>query len=90
MNDTDVFDFSTFPTLTTERLVLREPLLTDATDVLIDNKGEGVSLCFFCDDALKFYRDVRSRGIDASEPHVGNGMWATQVTDPDGYELAFQ
>ncbi len=35
MNDTDVFDFSTFPTLTTERLVLREPLLTDATDVLI-------------------------------------------------------
>ena len=55
-----------------------------------NNKGEGVSLCFFCEDAVEFYRDVRSHGIDASEPHVGNGMWVTQVTDPDGYELAFQ
>ena len=35
-----------------------------------DNKGEGVSLCFFCDAAVGFYRDVRSRGIVASEPQV--------------------
>jgi [ribosomal protein S5]-alanine N-acetyltransferase len=35
MNDTDLFNFSSFPTLTTERLFLREPLPTDAADVLI-------------------------------------------------------
>jgi len=54
------------------------------------NKGQGVSLCFFCDDAVAFYRQVRSRGIDASEPRVGNGLWVTQMTDPDGYELLFE
>ncbi len=35
MNDTDVFDFLTFPTLTTERLTLRELLFSDAPDVLV-------------------------------------------------------
>ena len=35
MKDTNVFDFSTFPTLVTERLTLRELLLSDAPDVLI-------------------------------------------------------
>jgi catechol 2,3-dioxygenase-like lactoylglutathione lyase family enzyme len=55
-----------------------------------NNKGEGVSLCFFCDDAVAFYRDVKSRGIAASEPRMGNGMWVTQVTDPDGYALFFE
>jgi lactoylglutathione lyase len=55
-----------------------------------DNKGEGVSLNFFCDDAVAFYRDFRSRGIDASEPRVGNRMWVTHVTDPDGYDLFFE
>ena len=35
MNDINVFDFSTFPTLTTERLTLRELLPSDASDVLI-------------------------------------------------------
>ena len=55
-----------------------------------DRKGEGVSLCFFCDDAVAFYRQVTSRGIDASEPRVGNGLWVTGLTDPDGYELSFQ
>lgn len=55
-----------------------------------ENKGEGVSLFFFCDDAVAYYRDVRSRGIDASEPQVGNGMWVTSMADPDGYNLYFQ
>jgi len=55
-----------------------------------DKKGEGVTLCFFCDDAVGFYRDVTSRGIDASEPFVGNMMWVTEMTDPDGYELLFE
>ena len=55
-----------------------------------ENKGEGVSLFFFCDDAVAYYRDVRSRGIDAAEPQVGNGMWVTSVSDPDGYNLSFE
>ena len=55
-----------------------------------ENKGEGVSLFFFCDDAVAYYRDVRSRRIDAAEPQVGNGMWVTSMADPDGYNLYFQ
>ena len=36
--------------------------------------GEGVSICFICEDALAIYRDVTLRGIKASRPFVGNGM----------------
>ena len=54
------------------------------------DKGEGVMLCFFCADAVAFYRAVRRRGIDASEPQVGNGLWVTEMKDPDGYELLFE
>jgi ribosomal-protein-alanine N-acetyltransferase len=35
MNATNMFDHSTFPVLTTERLTLRRPLLSDAPDVLV-------------------------------------------------------
>jgi lactoylglutathione lyase len=52
--------------------------------------GEGVSLYFMCEDALGIYHDVRSRGIEASEPQVGNAMWVTGVSDPDGYQLFFE
>lgn len=52
--------------------------------------GEGVSICFICEDALSLYRDFRSRAIAASTPFVGNGMWVTSVTDPDGYRLEFE
>jgi predicted lactoylglutathione lyase len=55
-----------------------------------DNKGEGVSLCFFCQDAVEFYWHIKSRGINASEPVVGNGLWVTSVKDPDGYQLVFE
>ncbi len=51
--------------------------------------GLGVSLAFQCADAVALYRDFLSRGIDASEPFVGNGLWNTSVTDPDGYVLEF-
>jgi catechol 2,3-dioxygenase-like lactoylglutathione lyase family enzyme len=51
--------------------------------------GEGVSLCFQCQDALAIYHEVRSRGVEASEPQVGNAMWVTGLTDPDGYRLEF-
>lgn len=52
--------------------------------------GVGVSICFICEDALALYREFKARGIDASRPFVGNGMWVTTVTDPDGYRLDFE
>ena len=51
--------------------------------------GEGVALWFQCDDAVAIYRDVTSRRIGASEPQVGNAMWDTCLTDPDGYRIHF-
>lgn len=52
--------------------------------------GQGLSIAFLCDDALALYRDARSRGIDAKRPFVGNAMWVTEMTDPDGYKLFFE
>jgi len=52
--------------------------------------GEGVTICFICNDALTIYRDAKSRGIDPSRPFVGNGMWVTSLKDPDGYRINFE
>ncbi len=52
--------------------------------------GEGVSLYFFCEDAVRIYHELRSRSIEASEPQVGNRMWVTSLSDPDGYSLHFE
>jgi len=52
--------------------------------------GEGVTICFICEDALAIYREATSRGIQASRPFVGNGMWVTNLSDPDGYKLSFE
>lgn len=52
--------------------------------------GIGVSICFVCTDAVKLYREFRSRSVDASRPFVGNAMWVTSVRDPDGYRLDFE
>ncbi|MBP6821221.1 MAG: VOC family protein [Acidobacteria bacterium] len=52
--------------------------------------GVGVSICFICEDALAIYREIKSRGIQASKPFVGNGMWVISMTDPDGYRLDFE
>jgi len=52
--------------------------------------GTGVSICFTCDDAIAFYREVTSRGVDAKRPFVGNAMWVTSMSDPDGYQLYFE
>lgn len=51
--------------------------------------GEGVSLCFQCEDALAIYHEVRGCGLEAAEPQVGNAMWVTCLSDPDGYRLSF-
>jgi lactoylglutathione lyase len=52
--------------------------------------GEGVSLEFQCRDAVALYREFIARGLQASEPQVGNSLWATGLTDPDGYHLGFE
>ena len=54
------------------------------------NLGSGVSINFICSDAVSFFRELRSRNVTARTPFVGNSMWVTQVTDPDGYELFFE
>ena len=52
--------------------------------------GEGVSLCFQCKDALAIYHEAISRGLEPKTPFVGNAMWVTILSDPDGYTLDFE
>ena len=52
--------------------------------------GEGVSICFICEDALALYDEFSSRGLTPSEPFVGNQMWVVSLKDPDGYVLEFE
>lgn len=52
--------------------------------------GQGVSICFLCQDAIALYHEFNSRGISATRPFVGNGLWVTSVTDPDGYRMEFE
>jgi len=52
--------------------------------------GEGISICFMCEDALELYQEFTSRKIKVSEPFVGNGMWVISTQDPDGYRFEFE
>lgn len=52
--------------------------------------GLGVSIVFMCEDALAIYHEAKARGLDASRPFVGNGMWVTSLSDPDGYKVDFE
>jgi lactoylglutathione lyase len=52
--------------------------------------GQGVNLCFQCEDAVALYREFRSRGLEPSEPTVGNSMWVTSLRDPGGYRVEFE
>ena len=58
--------------------------------VIAGEAGKGVSLNFNCEDALAIYSELKSRGIEVSEPFVGNAMWVARLSDPDGYRLFFQ
>jgi lactoylglutathione lyase len=51
--------------------------------------GVGVNICFQCQDALAIYRQAVARGLRPKEPFVGNGLWVTGLTDPDGYHMEF-
>lgn len=50
----------------------------------------GINLTFTCEDAIVLYHQYRDRGLNPSEPEVGNGLWVTEVSDPDGYKLFFE
>jgi lactoylglutathione lyase len=52
--------------------------------------GNGVSVCFQCRDAIAIYHETRTRHLDPRRPFVGNNMWVTILTDPDGYILDFE
>jgi catechol 2,3-dioxygenase-like lactoylglutathione lyase family enzyme len=52
-------------------------------------RGEGVTICFQCKDALAIYRETLARGLKPKTPFVGNGLWVTAFSDPDGYKLEF-
>jgi hypothetical protein len=52
--------------------------------------GQGVSICFMCADAIAIYHDAMARGLAPSRPFVGNHLWVTSFTDPDGYRLDFE
>ena len=52
--------------------------------------GEGVSICFICEDALSLYNEFLSKGLKPSEPFVGNSMWDVAIKDPNGYDLHFE
>jgi lactoylglutathione lyase len=53
-------------------------------------RGEGLQICFICQDALALYREFRERGLAPARPFVGNRMWVTELADPDGYSLFFE
>ena len=76
--------------LGTAALMLQEYSKDDSRRKATEKPGLGVSINFVCADAIAFYRELRSRGIVAEVPFVGNSMWVTHVTDPDGYELFFE
>jgi len=52
--------------------------------------GQGVSICFMCANAIAIYHEALARGLAASRPFVGNRLWVTSLTDPDGYRLDFE
>jgi len=53
--------------------------------------GEGVHICFMCEDALAIYHEATARGIKVrNTPFVGNGLWVVGFDDPDGYQIEFE
>jgi len=60
------------------------------TNVPDGKPGQGISIYFICDDAIAFYKDVHSKGIEATVPVVRNSLWTTSISDPDGYQMVFE
>lgn len=64
--------------------------LNEKSDLRNKKLGEGVEICFVCEDALAFYTEITSKGVITDEPFVGNKMWVVSVKDPDGYRISFE
>ena len=75
-----------------EAAIMLQEFKTDGHDSLVPGGklGEGVTIYFICEDAIAIYRELLARGISATKPFVGNGMWVTGCTDPNGYKLEFE
>jgi len=72
-------------------LMLQDMRTDNGGDWKLEGKpGLGVAITFICKDALAFYHEVKARGMNASKPFVGNGMWVTSLNDPDGYHVDFE
>jgi hypothetical protein len=60
-------------------------------NIPIDKRGEGISVCFMCEDALTIYKQILLNGLStSSEPIVGNNLWVVSLNDPDGYSVYFE
>ena len=60
-------------------------------NIPVDKRGEGVSVCFMCEDALTIYNQILLNGLStSSEPFIGNNLWVVGLKDPDGYNIYFE
>jgi lactoylglutathione lyase len=73
----------------TAAIMLQEMSARDAAKIAGQTFGLGVQIYFQSADAVALYREFRSRGLEVSEPQVGNGNWEIFLRDPDGYKVAF-
>src|SRR6201996_3346932 len=67
-------------------LILREK----KNDYNGEQRGNGVSIAFQCENALALYHEFTAKGVEIREPFVGNNMWVVAFTDLDGYKLDFE
>lgn len=72
--------------------VMLQAFWTDGTHRNVPDgpAGVGATVTFICRDAVALWRGFVARGVSAKRPFVGNGMWVTEVRDPDGYLLFFE
>jgi lactoylglutathione lyase len=73
----------------TAAIMLQEFGAAQAAKLAGQTLGLGVQIYFQSSDAVALYREFKTRGIDVSDPQVGNGNWEIFLRDPDGYKVAF-
>jgi lactoylglutathione lyase len=73
----------------TAAIMLQELSAAQAAKLVGQTFGLGVQIYFQSADAVALYREFRARGVEVSEPQVGNGSWEVFLRDPDGYKVAF-
>lgn len=70
-------------------LMLQEAMAGQGPDEAA-KAGHGVPIMLMCKDALAAYHLGIEKGLAPEMPFVGNGLWVTSYTDPDGYRLDFE